>query len=217
VRIVRRGSLESNRCDDQLSAVTAFLAYFDSALAILRVTFFGIAVALTVVSLVDWAVRTRRLSPFGGVARFFRRTIDPLLAPVERRVVRSGGLPSAAPWWALAAVVLCGIILLSLLGFIRTQVLGTVLALESGPGGLYHVLVSWIFAILQIALLVRVISSWTRLSPYSPWLRWSYVLSEPILRPLRSIIPTLGMIGITPMVAYIALRLIEPVLQSLVA
>jgi YggT family protein len=196
--------------------VTAFLAYFDSALAFLRIGFFGVAVALTAVSLVDWAVRTRRLSPFGGVARFFRRTVDPLLAPVERRVVRSGGLPSAAPRWALAAVVLCGIILLSLLGFLRTQVLGTLLAMESGPRGLYHLIVGWLFAILQLALIVRVLSSWTRVSPYSPWLRWSYVLSEPLLRPLRSVIPSIGMIDITPIVADIVLRLIEPALQSLV-
>src|SRR3712207_7074387 len=42
---------------------------------------------------------------------------------------------------------------------------------RSGAGGVLVVLVSWAFALLQIALIVRVISSWVRISPYSPWVR----------------------------------------------
>ena len=34
-------------------------------------------------------------------------------------------------------------------------------------------------------------------------------LSEPILRPLRRVIPSLGMIDITPIVAYFGLVLLE--------
>src|SRR5579864_2513501 len=98
-----------------------FLDAFDSTLAIFRLALFGIAAVIAVLCAVDWMVRTRRLSPFGAVARFMRNSIDPLLKPVERRVARAGGLPSNAPWWALATVVLAGIVLLSLLEFLRSQ------------------------------------------------------------------------------------------------
>ena len=110
---------------------------FDVILATLRPTFLGIAVFLTALSGVDWLVRTRRLSPFGPVARFMRTWIDPLLAPVERRVVRSGGLPSSAPWWALGAVVLAGIVLISLIDFVRGQVAYLEFALQGGAAGVY--------------------------------------------------------------------------------
>jgi YggT family protein len=40
--------------------------------------------------------------------------------------------------------------------------------------------------------------------------RWSFVLSEPILKPLRSVIPPLGMIDVTPIIAYFALSLLQP-------
>jgi len=59
------------------------------------------------------------------------------------------------------------------------------------------------------ALLVRVLSSWIRVSPHSRWLRWAFVLTEPILSPLRRIVPTIGMIDITPIVAYFVLRLLQ--------
>jgi YggT family protein len=69
--------------------------------------------------------------------------------------------------------------------------------------------VGWTFAVLKIALFVRVISSWFRTSPYSPWIRWSFTLTEWLLRPLRQVVPAVGMIDITPIVAYFVLWLVE--------
>lgn len=182
---------------------------FDAFLGVLRVAFFALAAVLAVVSLIDWLVRTRRLNPFGPVARYFRQNVDPLFAPVERRVVRAGGTPAAAPWWTLAAVVVAGIIILNLLAFLRSQFLRATFAAESGPGGIARLILVWAFQLLSIALIVRVISSWIRISPYSKWVRWSFVLTEPILRPLRSVIPPVGMIDVTPMVAILILWMVE--------
>src|SRR6478736_6810365 len=85
---------------------------------IMRLVLFYGGVAMLAVSAIDWAVRTRRINPFNRVARFFRGNVDPLLAPIERAVVRAGGLPSAAAWWALVAYVVFGIIIISLLQFV---------------------------------------------------------------------------------------------------
>jgi YggT family protein len=188
---------------------------FDVVLGMLRVAFFAVAALTAVICAIDWLVRTRRVNPFSPVARFFRQTIDPLLAPVERRLVRAGGTPAAAPWWALVAVVVGGIVVLSVVSFVRSQLIGVVTAAYMGPMGIYRLLVTWIFTILQIALIVRVVSSWIQVSPYSVWVRWSFVLTEPILRPLRSILPPLGMIDISPIVAYFVLRLLQWFLLSL--
>ena len=59
---------------------------FDSLLGILRLGLFALEAALAVLCVVDWMVRTRRLSPFSAVARFMRTRVDPLLRPIERRV-----------------------------------------------------------------------------------------------------------------------------------
>ena len=53
------------------------------------------------------------------------------------------------------------------------------------------------------------------MSPYSPWVRWAFTLSEPILRPLRQVVPTLGMVDVTPIIAYLLLGLLERFLVGL--
>ena len=182
---------------------------------VLRTVLLSIALVFGAICVLDWAVRTRKISPFNAIARFCRSTVDPLIVPIERKVVRAGGTPAAAPLWALAAVVLGGILLLTFLDFIRLGVANSIIASQSGAGGIFHLLVSWTFTILKIALLVRVISSWLPVSPYSAWVRWSYVLSEPILAPMRRIVPNLGGLDVTPILAYFLLNLTESLLFRL--
>lgn len=195
--------------------MSTFFQAYASFLSILRVAFFALAVLVAIIALLDWLVRTRRISPFSSISRIMRERVDPLMAPVERRIVNAGGLPTSAPWWSLVAVVVGGILILFLFEFIGKQLLRFTFSAGAGPRGILLLLISWTFAILKIAIIVRVISSWFRVSPYSPWIRWSYALSEPILRPLRGIIPTLGMIDITPIVAYFLLVILENLLFGL--
>lgn len=181
----------------------------DTAIALFRSALMIAALLLGVVCVVDWAVRTRRISPFNGVARFFRSTVDPLIAPLERRVVRAGGSPASAPWWALVAVLVGGFLLLTLFEFIHWQLITAAVLARSGPAGIAHLVISAFFSILRIAIIVRVIASWLPVSQLSHWIRWSYRLSEPVLVPLRQFVPTLGGIDITPIIAYFLLGLIE--------
>jgi YggT family protein len=189
--------------------VNAILVGIDALTAVLRVGLFGVGVIVAALAGLSYAVRTRRINPFNPIARTVRRSVDPLFAPVERRVVRAGGRPATAPWWALAAVVVLGIVLVSVLGFVRQQLTMAFVAANGGALGIATLLVVWTFGILQLALLVRVISSWFQVSPYSRWLRWSFVLTDWFLRPLRQIIPTLGMVDVSPIVAYFLLSLVE--------
>ena len=184
-------------------------------LSVVRAALLSIAVVFGVICVLDWAVRTRKISPFNAIARFCRATVDPLIAPIERKVVRAGGTPASAPLWALAAVVIGGILLLSLLDFFLLQVARSMIASQTGAAGIFHLFVSWTFTILKIALIVRVISSWLPISPYSRWVLWSYKLSEPILAPMRRIVPNLGGLDITPILAYFLLSLTESFLLRL--
>ncbi|HEX3160758.1 MAG TPA: YggT family protein [Gemmatimonadaceae bacterium] len=195
--------------------MTTFLTAFATAFEYLRVAFLVAAVLLTVVVLIDWAVRTRRLSPFGPVARFFRSTVDPLIAPVERRVVRAGGVPTSAPWWALAAVVVIGILVLSALQFIGTQIAQTITAAAIGPRAIVKLVVHWAFSLVQIAIVVRVIASWLGGPSYRWWYRAAFWLSEWLLAPLRRVIPTLGPIDISPIAAFILIGLFESLVVGL--
>jgi YggT family protein len=187
------------------------LATYAAVVAMIKAGLFYVAGALAVVAAVDWAVRTRRISPFSRTARVFRGRVDPLVAPIERVVVRAGGVPASAPWWALVAVAIGGIALIGALGLIY-NVLFQIVAMSVEPRQAPMTLLSWAFSILKLALLVRVFSSWLPISPYSRWIRWSYVLTDWMIVPLRRVIPSIGMIDITPIVAWLGIVVVQSLL-----
>jgi YggT family protein len=71
-----------------------------------------------------------------------------------------------------------------------------------------------IFQVLTFAVLARALMSWFPASPDNPLVRILWKVTEPILAPLRAIIPRIGMIDITPMVAIILLQVIGGVLAK---
>ena len=76
--------------------------------------------------------------------------------------------------------------------------------------------VNLLFWVLEMAILIRVILSWFRLDPYHPFVQIIHQITEPIIGPLRRIIPSIGMIDITPVVALIILQIVQEILLSLV-
>jgi YggT family protein len=159
-----------------------------------------------------WAVRSRRMGPFGAWARFVRRTSDPVLRPLERRVVRAGGNPQDASLWLIAIVVAGGLIVISLIhwlvGFSFTMAaLG-----QSGPRVWVRFAVSGLFSLLMLALFVRVIASWLGVSPYGGWMRPVMLATNWLVEPIRRIFPPVGMIDFSPMLAWLALWLARGVL-----
>lgn len=184
---------------------------FEHFVSVLKQVLLYGAIVVALIAAIDWAVRTRRISPFNRIARFFRGHVDPVLAPIERIIVRAGGLPSSAAWWALVAYVILAILLLSMVQLVG-QLLFQVVAMVNDPSTAGRVLISWVFSILILALFVRVLSSWLPVSPYSKWIRWSYFLTEWMIRPLQRVVPRVGMFDITPIVAWLLLRLIAGVI-----
>jgi YggT family protein len=192
--------------------VTESLILVDRTLAVLRLLLFALAAGCFLLFTADWLIRTRRLNPFGAFARAVRKAADPLIRPVEQRVIQAGGLPSRAPWWTLAAVVVGSILLLTLLSFLRNQLALLLVARQTGGRALAYLLVTWTIGILQIALIVRVLASWLRLSEFLPWIRWSVMLTEWVLGPLRRVMPPFGVIDITPLIAYFGLVIVRMIL-----
>src|SRR3989442_3928906 len=75
---------------------------------VVRYGVFSLFVLSALVALASWLVRTRRLSPFGPVGRALRGATEPVLRPVERRLVRLGGNPVHAGWWLVVVVAAGG-------------------------------------------------------------------------------------------------------------
>ena len=66
--------------------------------------------------------------------------------------------------------------------------------------------------LLTVAILLRAIFSWFPLHPSNPVVSILHEITEPILSPLRRVIPSMGAFDITPVVAIIILQLISSLL-----
>ena len=68
--------------------------------------------------------------------------------------------------------------------------------------------------ILWFAIFARAIVSWFPIDPQGPIVRALDAVTEPILEPLRRVVPRVGMIDLTPMVAIILIFAISTALRS---
>jgi YggT family protein len=161
------------------------------------------------VALTHWAVRNRRINPFGSWPRFVRRVSDPVLLPLERRIIRVGAGPQDAPFWLVGLVIGGGLLLLTLTHWLIGTAASMVLIADSGPAVWVRLAVSAVFWILMTAILIRVIASWLGIGPYRAWMRPIVALTSWLIEPIRKILPPMGMFDFSPMVAWLVLYVLR--------
>ena len=73
-------------------------------------------------------------------------------------------------------------------------------------------------SVYWLVILAYFVTSWVRL-PYSPWLsriqRFLYDVSEPYIRLFRRVLPSMGPLDLSPMVALIVLVVINRVIDNI--
>jgi YggT family protein len=168
------------------------------------------------IAVTHWAVRSRRINPFGAWPRAMRKLSDPVLLPLERRIVRAGGGPQNAPLWLLAIVVGAGLVLLSLTSWLIGTVASLQFVAQGGPRIWVQVLVSAVFTVLMTAILIRVVASWFGIGEYRSWMRPIYGLTSWLIDPIRRILPPFGMFDFSPMVAWLVLYLLRGFVMGMI-
>ncbi|MEE9325354.1 MAG: YggT family protein [Dehalococcoidia bacterium] len=74
-------------------------------------------------------------------------------------------------------------------------------------------IIALVVQVLYWAIILRLVLSWfPNLGPNNPLVRIIYNITEPILAPIRRIVPRTGMFDLTPMVAIILLIIVQTVL-----
>jgi len=77
-------------------------------------------------------------------------------------------------------------------------------------------LISFVFWLLNLAILLRVLFSWINPDPDNVLVRLIYQITEPILAPLRRYISPVAGMDITPMVAIVILELLHRILVAII-
>jgi len=149
-----------------------------------------------------WMQVVRVRPPF-AIAQFVFRATDWLVRPLRKVVPGTGGFD-----WA------------SLLGALLIAALGAAAAYWMMPFfsprlvlmmTLLH-LVSWIVYGFMGLLILEVIFSWV--NPNAPLAPFVQALNQPLLRPIRRIIPTLGGLDLSVLVAFLLLQILLQLLNA---
>jgi YggT family protein len=183
-------------------------------LTVARYAVFGIFALSALAAAGSWMVRTRRVSPFSAFGRMLRSATDPIVGPVETRLVRMGGNPVHAGWWLVVVVAVGGVVFLSLLGWFLNTFHTVQWAAERGPRTMLALLITLAYNVLIFALIARVIGSWFGAFRYSRWLRPAYLLTDWVVEPIRRFVPALGPFDVSPLVAWFVLWALKMVLLT---
>lgn len=73
-------------------------------------------------------------------------------------------------------------------------------------------LLARLFDLYSLVVLAAVILSWIRLPPDNPLVRVTSALTEPLLGPIRRVLPDLAGLDLSPVVLLVGLRLLRGLL-----
>jgi len=166
----------------------------------------AIAAVLAGALLLRFWMQAVHVRPPLEIGQFVYQLTDWLVRPLRRFLPGAGGYD-----WA------------SLIGAFLVALLAT--ALEMWSGGVFLPKAVLLLALSRVCvwalygliglLLIEVIFSWV--NPHAPLAPFVRALNEPLMRPLRRVVPPFGAIDLTPLVALILLRIAIQLVNVIVA
>jgi YggT family protein len=152
------------------------------------------AIILATALLLRFWMQALRVRPPAQVGHFVYTVSDWVVLPLRRIVPGVGGYDWASLLGTLLVVMLASTLYFLLLpGLSGSQMLGL---------GLHRFLTWMVYGLLGL-LFLEVIFSW--INPHAPLAPFVRALNEPLLRPLRRIVPPLGGLDLTVMILILIL------------
>ncbi len=150
------------------------------------------------------------LNPFSWTALTIRRLTDPLVGPVRRALMGFGVDPKYAPLVTILLAVLLGWFVVQLVAAIANTAAGVFLSMQrQAIVALMGYLLYGLLAFYSLLIFIRIVFSWVMVSYSNRVMRFLVNTTEPLLGPLRRIVPPVGTFDISPIVAFIILWLFQ--------
>jgi len=157
------------------------------------------------VLLLRFWIQAVRVRPPQQVAQFIFTISDWMVRPMRKVLPGFSGYDWASLLGALLVAIVCIALQLAVASALNVTVLFMLAAL---------LFLQWVFYGLIALLIIEAIFSWV--NPQAPLAPFVRALNEPLLRPLRRVIPLLGNVDLSPLVALILLRVVHQLLIALI-
>lgn len=187
----------------------------ERSLLFLQWAVIAVIVAVFVLMVLSLIVSAADLNPFSWVSRTVRRLSDPFIMPVRRGLMGVGVDPKFAALVVILISILLGWFFLQLSEGVGATVAGLIISIKraNAIAALGHI-ISGALSIYTLLIFMRIVFSWGMVSYSNRLMRFLVNATEPLLGPLRRIIPPLGMIDISPIFAFIILWLLKAAVQG---
>src|SRR6185503_15449947 len=153
------------------------------------------------------------VNPFTWSAINLRRATDPVILPVRRALISFRLEPKVAPFIAILLILIAGYFVVQLAGSVLNTIAGVLFALTSGrigiPVAILGYLLFGLLGLYTLLIFVRIIFSWGMMGYGNRWMRLLIRITEPLLAPLRRMVPMVGMFDVSPIVAFLVLWLLQ--------
>jgi YggT family protein len=149
-------------------------------------------------------------NPFGWISLTTRRLTDPLLGPVRRALAGFGVDPKYAPIVAILLAILLGWFSLQLVSSLANTIAGILLALSKRAlAPILGYVLYGLLSLYTLLIFLRIIFSWVMVSISNRMMRFLVNATEPLLGPLRRMVPLLGNFDVSPIVAFIVVIVLQ--------
>jgi YggT family protein len=176
-------------------------SYFTNPITFLVQVLFG---AYILVVMLRFLLQLFRADFYNPISQFIVKLTAPILKYLRRIIPGLGGLDLASVvlMWVLKAMELA--LVVTLAGLPMSPLMAFAWALPE--------LLKLAINVFLFSILIQVIFSWVNPGAYNPVTTLISYLTDPIMRPLRRIIPPIGGLDLSPMAAMIGLYLLQMLL-----
>lgn len=155
------------------------------------------------VALLRFVLQLVRADFYNPLSQFTVKVTQPLLAPLRRVIPSVAGIDLAGLVFVVLLQLLLMIAVLSIAGFPVLELLPRILAWSLlAVAGLF-------LKIFFFALIISVILSWVAPGSQNPGAQMTQQICEPMLAPIRNLLPNLGGLDLSPIFAFITINLLE--------
>jgi len=183
----------------------------------LFISWIVVAIILAVIGLmvIRLIANAMNLNPFAWPSLTIRRLTDPFVFPMRRGLMGFGIDPKYSPLVVILITILLGYFVLQFTGTLAWIVSGVIVSVRSGaPIRVLGYIIYGAVSIYMLLIFVRIVFSWGRVSYTNRLMRFLVDTTEPLLGPLRRMIPPLGMMDISPIFAFLILWLFQQAIQG---
>lgn len=168
-----------------------------------------------VLMLVRLIMNSMDVNPFTWHAMTVRRLSDPFLNPVKRSLVNTSIPLKYSPIIAILFVLLVGWFSLELIEGLLNTIGGVLLAAKAAAliAVIGYVLYG-LLALYGLMIFLRIVFSWGMVGYRNRMMRFLINTTDPLLLPLRKMVPRVGMFDISPIVAFIIVWILQAAVQG---